>query len=384
MIIVNHERLAEMVTNCYNQKNESNMKKIPLLVYGTFGIGKSYTIEEKAKEIAGSKNKEFFNWNELSEDKKEDIAKNPKGKFIFIDKRLSENDPSDIKGLPDFQKDYVVWKSELWSQLLTNPESDGILFFDEIGNAEEMVRVSCYKIIYDRVIGERKISDDWLIIGASNLETDKAGVNEIQIPLRDRACEVQLVPPNKDEWITNFAYKHNIDRRIIAYINWKGATCLYNFDSKSHQKPTSPRGWERVNTLIRGIDDMKKLELIIFSSIGESVAGDFLAFLKLKDSFDVKAIIENPQLLANISNDANGLGKRFFITSVFVDHYVEGKIDFKKVMEVSKVFDDIHLPEFVKLLWGMCMNINAKKWNDDFMNKDRNNPLKDKYHKYFV
>ena len=213
------------------------------------------------------------------------MFKNPSKYFVFIDIRLSEFDPSDIKGLPSLNgNDTIEWKIPKWAKLITLKENDGILFFDEINLAPPLVQSSVYKIIYDRIIVESKINDNVLIIGAGNLSSDKAHTHEIPAPLRDRGSEVELKVPIVDDWIINFAIPNSIDSRIIAFLQYK-ESYLHKVDFKDNQKFVTPRGWERVSILIKEKTDLGLIELLTCSAIGEGIAREFIAFLKIQNNF---------------------------------------------------------------------------------------------------
>ncbi len=78
--------------------------QIPVFIWGSPGIGKSSIV----KQIAKDKNLEF------------------------VDLRLSLLDPTDLKGIPFFDKDnnQALWASPNF--LPKKPNSKGILFLDEI------------------------------------------------------------------------------------------------------------------------------------------------------------------------------------------------------------------------------------------------------------
>jgi hypothetical protein len=107
---INHKELGQITKHYYDKGG------IGLFCMGRTGIGKSYVIKDVAKQIAILKGKEFIEWNNTSEADKVDIANNIEKQlksFIFMDMRLTESEPSDIKGLPFVDNGYVVWKKNL-------------------------------------------------------------------------------------------------------------------------------------------------------------------------------------------------------------------------------------------------------------------------------
>jgi MoxR-like ATPase len=247
MLNVTHKELNELIKEYYKHK-------ISLLVYGRFGIGKSFLVLDTAKEIAKNREREFVEWNNLNEKEKLKLFENPEKYFVFCDIRLSSYDVSDLRGLPIFtdNKKAIEFKIPLWALYMEQKKADGLIFFDEISLSPPLVQSSVYKILYDRQVNESKISDNFLIMGASNLDDERAYVHTLAPPLKDRCGEIEL----KGSSIENFSeylIKRKIDSRIIGFLNFKSSN-LYKVDFEDNQKYTAYRGWcERVNPLIKDV-----------------------------------------------------------------------------------------------------------------------------------
>lgn len=372
---VNHQQLGELVNIYYK-------KKISLFVWGTFGIGKSRVVRIQAENIAKEKNKEFVEWNKCSAEKKEEMFKQPSKYFVFMDIRLAEFDSSDIKGLPDFKPDRnsVEWKIPYWCKYLEHPESDGILFLDEMNLTVPIVLSASYKLILDRQVNDGTIAKEWGIVGGGNLATDKAYTTDIPNPLKDRAGECELISPSAEHWVDNFAIPNNIDTRIIGFVLSKPSV-LHDINEQSEMKSTTERGWgDRLNTLIEGINDYNKLDLVCGTAIGEGIAREFLAFCKIKEKLNIDEIIKNPEKLKEIDE----IDIKYFLTTALAEKYSNKKLDFDNMMKISQVFDVMGNCEFVALLWRLCFKYNKKRFSDDFYTKDKDNPLRAKYKGYLV
>lgn len=380
---INHRQLGEIIKHLYLAKDTDN-RKIPLICYGTFGVGKSAVVRDKSIEIAEKRNKVFKEWNKITRAEKDEIFENPEKFFVLVDIRLSEFDSSDIKGLPDFKEgkdkgeNSVEWKIPFWAKLLENPKSDGILFFDEINLATPLVISSTYKIIYDRVVNESKINDNWFIMCAGNKDEDRAYTHELASPVKDRACEVELLPPDVESW-TNWATENQLDSRIIGFVNWKPSN-LHKVDFEDGQKFTTERGWARLNAVIKGIQDYKEIDLLSGIAIGEGIAREFVAFCKIKDTIKLEEIIKNPQLLERVTETST----KYFLITALAEHYKDKKVTFEKLFEISSVLDKIKCAEFVALLWKLASKYAKERFRKDFVSKELDNPLRDKYHKYLV
>jgi len=371
---ITHKQLNQLIKVYYDKKNIDNRKNA-LMIYGTFGVGKSAIVRESAIEIGTKEGREFCEWNKMTETERTKVFENPEKYFCLIDIRLSEFDSSDIKGLPDYHgKDSIVWKCPKWAKFLELEKSNGILFFDEINLAPPLVISSTYKIIYDRVINESKINDDWLILGCGNKDEDRAFTHELASPVRDRGGEVELICPSAESW-TNWALEHEIDSRIIGFVNFKPSV-LHSVNFEDNQKFTTERGWARVNSLINGIEDYNDLDLICSSAISEGIAREFSAFCKIKEQINLEEIIKTPSKLKSIKE----IDMKYFIITALSERYKAKKIDFKNIMAISEELDKLKNCEFVALFWRLCMRINPKKFKTEIINSK--SQIITKYTKY--
>ncbi len=339
-------------------------------------------IRDTAKEIAESKKRKFVEWNKLTKEEKDNVFNNVKDYFVLLDIRLSEFDSSDIKGLPDFDgehKSSIEWKSPFWAKLLEQKDSDGFLFFDEMNLAPPLVISSVYKIIYDRVINSGKISEDWLIMGAGNLAEDRAFTHDLASPVRDRGGEVELQPPTADDW-TDWAVDNSIDSRIIAYINFKNDALHPKTDFEDKQKFTTARGWERVNTLIKDITDLKSLELVCSTAIGEGISKEFVAFIKISNTIKLEEVIKNPEKFKEIKD----ISVKYFVLTAMAERYKTKGVKFDTIMKSSEVLDGMGNAEFVALLWRLCMRYEPTRFKKDFLGSKFDKKIFDKYRKFLL
>lgn len=360
MYKVTHREMKKLLKEYYG-------KKISLIINGTFGIGKSHSVLEVAKQISKEKGKEFVNFNKLSKEIKREVYENPSKYFILIDERLAEYDPTDIKGLPIFSEntDVLNWKVPFWVKLITNKETDGILFFDEMNLASPSVLSSVYKIIYDRIVGESPISKDWFICACGNLDSDGAYTNQLPNPIRDRSGEIQLLPPTSDDWV-DWAIDNKIDNRIIAFVKTKPS--VLNMKEDENQKFTTPRGLERLSKLIYGKEVDESFELCAYSSIGEGIAREFVALCKMDNREKFEEIIKDPKRIGELEK----LEEQYFFLCSVAERYSKGEIPFETVIKLGEEMDKINRQEFVVMFWRLCSQYTNedKKFITDIRNSD--------------
>jgi MoxR-like ATPase len=132
---VRHDQLKELVKLYYKAKKA-------LFVWGATGVGKSQVVRQAAMEIA----------QELGLEYTEDVKHlNDEKYFVVIDIRLSQSDPSDLRGIPIYDKEHMatVWlPPELFPR-----KGYGIIFFDELNLSPPLVQASAYQLILDRRLG---------------------------------------------------------------------------------------------------------------------------------------------------------------------------------------------------------------------------------------
>jgi len=237
-------------------------QRVPTFLWGAPGIGKSSIV----KQIAKSKG------------------------IGFIDLRLALMDPTDLKGIPFYDKDS---HTALWAPPAFLPrDGEGILFLDELNSAAPSVQASAYQLILDRRVGEYELPEGWAIVAAGNREGDRGVTYRMPSPLANRFVHFEM-DVDVEDWRL-WAYKNAIDERVISYISYKNEH-LFTFDAKSDTKSfATPRSWEYVNSVLKSSVSENLLLETIGGAVGRDVAVSFLAFCKVMNRLpDIKSILES-------------------------------------------------------------------------------------------
>jgi hypothetical protein len=224
-------------------------QKVPTFLWGAPGVGKSSIVKQIAK----------------------------KNKVGFIDLRLALMDPTDLKGIPFYDKES---HTALWAPPAFLPKNgEGILFLDELNSAPPSVQSSAYQLILDRRVGEYFLPDGWAIVAAGNRDGDRGVTYRMPAPLANRFVHFEM-EVDVNDWRL-WAFDHGIDERIIAYISYKNEH-LFTFDAKSDAKSfATPRSWEYVNNVLKSGVDASILLEVLSGTIGKEVAVSFLSFIKV-------------------------------------------------------------------------------------------------------
>lgn len=318
---VEHKELEKLIRVAYD-------KKVPFFVWGAPGIGKSESVRRVAKEIAVEKNLKYGE-NGLNEN----------DTFCLIDVRISQLDPSDLRGLPSINDGVTRWLPPSWL-----PKSgQGIIFFDELNLAPPSIQASAYQLILDRRLGEYRLPDGYVIVSAGNRLEDRANVFELPAPLANRFTHIELQIPSKDVW-TDWALSNGIDSRIVSFIQFK-PSMIFKFDSKMKDKayPT-PRSWAFCSKLISDIKsgELGFLGTLAASAVGEGTSIEFGAFMKLQRSIDIKDILKNPEKV----KDINEIDLKYSLLSSVSEYYRDDRKILEKILVMCQYLE----PEFAILL----------------------------------
>lgn len=277
--------------------------KTPLYVYGAPGIGKSAIPREVFEGVAKSKNREFIEWNDMSEQDKDDAMLNPEKYFIFTDFRLGQCDTTDLRGIPNMTKSEVLEYMPLaWVKYYSSEGADGVIFFDELNLAPPVVAGQAYQIINDRVVSDIRLSPDVFIFGAGNRASDKAHVFTMPFPLRDRFSELE-VSVNDEEWC-NWAWKNEVNPHLIAFIKWKPSS-LYRPADGSEDKGSTPRGVVRASKLIEECSlplDHPTIHALTSCALGEAFSIEFHGYCAVASKIDLDALMKTPKKVKDLNS----------------------------------------------------------------------------------
>jgi MoxR-like ATPase len=227
----------------------------PLMIYGESGIGKSKLVKSVAQNIiAPDRGLKFVEWKEISNDEKKRAIEDPeylKSHYMFIDIRAAELEPIDLRGieLPTSKTPYLDPKIPLWIYYSAMPESNGVLFFDEMNQAMRQVFNALFGVILDRQAGDMKFSDNWGIIAAGNLGTKHVSTDKLPIALTQRFDTIYLVA-NPKEW-AEWAVERDangvprLEPEVVSYaLSDVDRTFLVETSEESSQSVANPRNIE--------------------------------------------------------------------------------------------------------------------------------------------
>jgi hypothetical protein len=231
-------------------------KQRPLFLWGPPGIGKSELVADITQELGG----------------------------YMIDLRLGQMEPTDIRGIPFYNKDLgkMDWAPpiELPDEELAEQYPLVVLFLDELNSAAPSVQAAAYQLILNRRIGKYALPKNVVMVAAGNRESDKGVTYRMPTPLANRFIhqEMKVDFASYQEWAVN----NNIHKDVVGYLSFAKQD-LYDFDAKSASRAfATPRSWTFVSELLEDEDsDDDTLMNLVAGTIGEGLAVKFMAHRKI-------------------------------------------------------------------------------------------------------
>jgi hypothetical protein len=239
----------------------------PVMLWGPPGVGKSQMVSQVARKHAAP----------------------------VIDIRLSQMEPSDLRGIPFRTDDRVEWAvpALLPDEARHGPE--GILFLDEITSAPPAVSAAAYQLILDRRLGEYQVPAGWAIFAAGNRQGDRGVTYTMPAPLANRFSHFE-VDTNLEDWVL-WAYRNQIDERVVAFLRFR-PELLFDFDPAHNPVAfPSPRSWEFAHRgLQKFADHPQLLQGALQACVGPAAGVELNAFINsLEQMPDLDAIVNGEE-----------------------------------------------------------------------------------------
>ena len=247
----------------------------PVMVWGAPGVGKSQMVAQ----VAGRHG------------------------VPLIDIRLSQIEPSDLRGIPFRVNSHVEWAAPAMLPCKDRHGSTGILFLDEINTAPPAVSAAAYQLILDRRLGDYVMPEGWAIFAAGNRQGDRGVTYTMPAPLANRFSHFE-VETYLDDWVS-WAYAQGIDEQLIAFLRFR-PDLLFDFEpSHTSMAFPSPRSWEFAHRALAKFGDAPDLLLdALQACVGNAAGVELQAFLNnLAQMPDVEAILAGDEVPAPGSID---------------------------------------------------------------------------------
>ena len=213
-----------------------------------------------------------------------------------IDIRLSQMEPSDLRGIPFRTGEHVEWATPAILPDAQRHGEEGILFLDEITSAPPSVSAAAYQLILDRRLGEYEVPDGWAIFAAGNRQGDRGVTYTMPAPLANRFSHFEF-ETNLDDWVA-WAYANGIDERVIGFLRFR-PELLFDFDPAHNPVAfPSPRSWEFAHRGLQKFGNQPAiLQGTLQACVGPAAGVEIHAFVNsLHQMPDLDGIIEGTEM----------------------------------------------------------------------------------------
>ena len=264
----------------------------PVMLWGPPGVGKSQMVAQVAE----------------------------KNGVEVIDIRLSQMEPSDLRGIPFRDAGTVEWAIPAMLPDVSRHGENGILFLDEITSAAPSVSAAAYQLILDRRLGQYRVPEGWAIFAAGNRQGDRGVTYSMPAPLANRFSHFE-VDINLDDWVA-WAYANHIDDKIIAFLRFR-PDLLFDFDPAHNPVAfPSPRSWEFAHRALQKFSDRPDLLTgALQACVGPAAGVELNAFIANLDQMpDLEAIVRGDDIAAPQEIDL-----QYAVASALVGHAIRAK-----------------------------------------------------------
>ena len=317
-------------------------KQRPLFLWGPPGIGKSELVADLTKDLGG----------------------------YMIDLRLGQMEPTDIRGIPFYNKDSgkMDWAEpvDLPSKELAAEYPVVVLFLDEMNSAAPSVQSAAYQLILNRRVGKYVLPDNVVMVAAGNRESDKGVTYRMPTPLANRFIhqEMKVDFASWQEW----AVEHKIHKDVVGYLSFAKQD-LYDFDAKSASRAfATPRSWSFVSELLEDEDgDDDTVMNLIAGTVGEGLAVKFMAHRKVAGRMPRPEEILSGKVTTLEVKEVSAMYSLVISMCYELKAAVETKVDDKKFHEMADNFFGYMMKNFETELVVMGARIALTTYNLPFM-----------------
>jgi MoxR-like ATPase len=225
--------------------------------------------------------------------------------------------PEDIIGVPQI----VDGCSKFFPPKMIVREKPYVLFLDELNACSQEIQKSFYSLITDRRVGEYRLPEGSVVIGAGNRAQDAAIVKPMSSALINRMVHVEL-SVSADDWL-EWAYQAGIHPLVTDYITQR-PDHLWAKPPKTEEAFSTPRSWHMLSDAMRsygeGVND-KELEALAAGTLSPAHATQFKAFIKqLRNKFKLKSILDGDERWPSAPEDRDIL---YFLAQSFRAHLLK-------------------------------------------------------------
>jgi hypothetical protein len=248
----------------------------PVFIWGPPGIGKSALVERFAADVG----------------------------LDCVSLLGSQLAPEDLIGVPRIEDG----KSVFCPPRLVARDEPYLLFVDELNACSFEVQKAFYSLINDRRLGEYRLPEGSVVVGAGNRAQDQAIVKPMSSALMNRMLHVELKPTARD-WL-DWAYGQGLHEWVLRYVETR-PDHLHVAPPKTEETFTTPRAWHILSDALLAYGHQVtpgEVEMLASGCLSPAHARSFGAFVKqLHGKLRVEHVLSGEQPLPRAAEDRDVL-----------------------------------------------------------------------------
>lgn len=239
-VTVNHKQLLDVLLNVGLIR--------PVFIWGAPGIGKSAIVQEFADSLG----------------------------LECVSLLGSQLAPEDIIGVPQIKDGF----SQFCPPRTIARDQPYVLFLDELNACTSEVQKAFYSLIHERRIGEYRLPDGSIVVGAGNRAQDNAITRPMSSALVNRMFHVELTASPR-LWL-EWAAQNGIHPYVYDYISSR-PDHLWSRPPKSEEPFSTPRAWHMLSDAIHSYGakiNEDVLRVLAAGSLSPQHVTQFLAYIR--------------------------------------------------------------------------------------------------------
>lgn len=212
---------------------------------------------------------------------------------VLQDLRLSYREGVDLRGYGKVDEEAGTTKWYVPEEFPT--EGPGIIFIDEITQAEKSAAHSAYQLVLEGRLAEYEVPEGVYIVAAGNRPEDGCNLRKFDAGLRQRFAFIEI-EPSAAEWREDFAIPNGVMDEIIVATNFY-PELIEGFDGKRSEQQSTARELTALSNVLES-GDVEDDEIIHYAVdvVGETAALQLAPFIKAFDGIiPLRTVWETPK-----------------------------------------------------------------------------------------
>ena len=199
--------------------------------------------------------------------------------------------PEDLIGVPKIVSTDAGDRSRFCPPEMIARDEPYVLFLDELNGASQDVQKAFYSLILEHRIGDYRLPEGSVVIGAGNRAQDQAIVRQMSSALINRMVHVHLEVSVR-EWL-DWARETNVHPLVVDYIGQR-PDHLCSAQPRHEETFSSPRSWHMLSDVLHSWTDATAEDVarVAHGCLAASHAAQFCAWVKQRErQYDLDKIL---------------------------------------------------------------------------------------------